>query len=122
LAHRANLAVVGNEELLVRLFANLLSNSVRHTANESPITVTIDREDDYAVVIVEDMGEGIAVEHLAHVTERFYRSDSARSGHQGSGLGLAICKSIVTAHGGSIEIASRQEIGTSVTIRIPLAR
>jgi heavy metal sensor kinase len=117
----AGITVNGNRELLVRLFANLLNNAVRHTESDSPITISIHHDAEAAIVIVEDSGEGISPEHLVHVMERFYRSDTARSGHEGSGLGLAICKSIVTAHGGTIEIASRVGSGTSVTVRIPIA-
>lgn len=114
------LFVNGNMELLVRLFANLLTNAVRHTEPESPIEITIQREARQAVVIVADTGEGIVPENLPHVMERFYRADSARSNHSGSGLGLAICKSIVSAHGGTIVLTSQPGVGTQAIVRFPI--
>jgi signal transduction histidine kinase len=69
---------------------------------------------------VEDTGSGIAAEHLPHLFERFYRVDAARSREAGgSGLGLAIAHSIVTAHGGSIEVKSDVGQGTIVTVTLP---
>jgi signal transduction histidine kinase len=71
------------------------------------------------VVRVEDTGEGIPAEHLAHLGERFYRVDNARQRSQGgSGLGLAICQSIVQAHGGKLKLESTVGKGTTVTVKL----
>ncbi len=71
---------------------------------------------------VADEGPGIPEEELAHVFERFYRVDKARSRKQGGmGLGLPIAKTIVEAHGGRIEAQSRVDEGTRMRIFLPLA-
>ena len=70
---------------------------------------------------VEDTGPGIALEHLPHLFERFYRVDAARSREVGgSGLGLAIAHSIVTAHGGTIDVKSEPAKGTTFYVVFPL--
>jgi two-component system sensor histidine kinase BaeS len=69
---------------------------------------------------VADTGSGIAPEDLPHVFDRFYRADKSRARESGgSGLGLAIAKSLVEAHGGSIEAMSRPGHGTQMIIRLP---
>jgi len=75
-----------------------------------------------AVIEVADEGPGIAPEHIAHIFERFYRSDEARSREAGgAGLGLAISKRIVEAHDGVIEVESDEGKGTMFRVRLPLA-
>jgi two-component system phosphate regulon sensor histidine kinase PhoR len=74
------------------------------------------------VIEVRDHGEGVAPEHLPHLTRRFYRTDPGRSrAAGGTGLGLAIVKHIVERHRGRLDIASKLGEGTTVTIRLPLA-
>jgi signal transduction histidine kinase len=116
------LSVPGNEEELVRLFTNLLTNAARHTpADSGKITLSARREDTQTVVTVADTGDGIAPEHLPHLGERFYRVDSARSRTDGgTGLGLSICLGIVEAHDGEMTFASVLGEGTTVTVRLPL--
>ena len=84
--------------------------------------VTLAASGDGAAVRVEvaDTGRGIAARHLAHVFDRFYRGDDARSS-PGAGLGLAIVKSIIELHGGAVEIASEQGRGTRVVLTVPRA-
>ena len=65
-------------------------------------------------------GQGIAVEDVPHVFERFYRADKSRSRAEGrSGLGLAICKAIVDSHGGKIDVSSQFVASTTFTVRLP---
>jgi signal transduction histidine kinase len=70
---------------------------------------------------VEDSGEGIAPEVLAHVFEPFHRGDPARAGG-GSGLGLALAQRIVEGLGGDIEARSRHSLGSRFAIRLPVER
>ncbi|MEG2259705.1 MAG: ATP-binding protein, partial [Oscillospiraceae bacterium] len=80
-----------------------------------------DKEGNPAIV-VQDSGVGIAQEDMNHIFERFYRSDSSRGRQQGgTGLGLAIAKWIVDSHNGYFEILSREDIGTRVTIHLPMS-
>lgn len=114
------LAVIGNEAELVRLFRNLLDNALQYTPAEGCITVTAKNVSDSVVVSVQDTGAGIASEHLPHLGERFYRVDSSRARHDGgTGLGLSICKGIVDAHDGSMTVESAVGKGTKVTITLP---
>ncbi|MBC8064834.1 MAG: HAMP domain-containing protein [Chlorobia bacterium] len=102
-------------EAMRRVFINLLENAYRH-AMEGKVAVAI-RDEKSPEVVVADTGEGIAPEHLVHLTERFYRVDSSRTGGTGgSGLGLAICKTIVEGHGASLKIESKPGEGTQVSV------
>ena len=116
------LTLRGNEEELTRLFCNLIENAQRHTPSSGDICLSAARRGDKIAVEVIDNGVGIALEHLPHLCERFYRVDSARSRPDGgTGLGLAICKSIAEAHGGTLAFASAPGKGTTVTVSLPAA-
>jgi signal transduction histidine kinase len=85
------------------------------------VTVAARVEARSVTVTVRDTGEGIALGHLPHLGERFYRVDAARAaGTGGTGLGLAICRSITAAHGGRMTLASQVGEGTAVRIRLLL--
>ncbi len=69
---------------------------------------------------ITDTGSGISAEHLSRIFDRFYRVDRARSSqHGGAGLGLSICRMIADCHGGSIDMSSTPNEGTSVVVTIP---
>jgi two-component system phosphate regulon sensor histidine kinase PhoR len=117
-------AVRGDRSQLVQLFDNLVSNALRYGCGAADASVEIGAASDgrFVVVTVNDHGAGIAREHLPRITERFYRVDAARSrASGGTGLGLAIVKHIVERHKGSLEIRSTVGLGTSVTVRLPVA-
>lgn len=107
------------------IFANLLSNALRHTPRGGTITVGIESGDpvesaadhEKLRVTVRDTGEGIAADLLPHIFDRFYKSDESR----GAGLGLAIAKSLVVAHGGEIEAQSAPGQGTEMRFTLPVA-
>ena len=116
------LDVLGDAHALARLLGNLVSNSLRHTPRDGQITLAARREVEHVVLCVEDTGEGIAPEHLPHVTDRFYRIDDARTRSAGgTGLGLAICRSIAEAHGGTLTVESVLGQGTTVCVTLPHA-
>jgi len=117
-----SLSLVGSEDELVRLFANLLDNAARHTPAGGCITVSACRDQNTVVVVVADTGEGIAAQHLPHLGERFYRVDEARArADGGTGLGLSICRGVVEAHGGEMAFESVLGQGTTVCVTLPLA-
>lgn len=119
----APLQIRGDREQLEQLTRNLVDNAMKYGAADKPVTVSLRAgERDMAVLEVQDRGEGIAKEHLPHLTRRFYRTDPGRSrAAGGTGLGLAIVKHIVERHRGRLDITSKQGVGTTVTVRIPLA-
>ena len=114
------LCFYGSEEELVRLFANLLQNAAQATPPTGRIAAVARQKSAKVVVVVTDTGCGIAPEHLPHLGERFYRTDTARTRRDGgTGLGLAICRSIVEAHGGTLTFASAPGAGTTATVTLP---
>lgn len=112
---------LGNPDRMEQVLTNVISNAVKYTPEEGEINVFSGYLYDYIYVKVQDTGIGIPQKSLAHVFERFYRADRARSRNEGgTGLGLAIAKEIVEEHGGSISISSQQGQGTEVLMKFPL--
>ncbi|SDX54743.1 two-component system, OmpR family, sensor kinase [Amycolatopsis xylanica] len=106
---------------LRQVLDNLLTNAAVHTPPGTPVTVTVGLEDGI-VLRISDEGPGIAPENLPRIFDRFYRVDHSRTrGNGGTGLGLAVVNSLVAAHGGSVEVASRPG-RTTFTVRLPLGR
>lgn len=93
---------------LKQVVLNLFHNAVQHTDDtHGVIRLSLHAEGARAELTVRDNGSGISGEHLPHVFERFYRSDSSRTRkYGGSGLGLSISRSMVEAHGGEISVSS----------------
>jgi len=105
-----------------QVLRNLLENAVIHTPGGGSITVKAMREENHVKVIVADTGEGIAEEDLPYVFERFYRADRSRTrATGGSGLGLTISKSLVEAHGGTMEVQSEQGKGSTFIFYLPVS-
>jgi two-component system OmpR family sensor kinase len=114
------LAVVGDLDQLVRVVRNLVTNAAVHTDPSGPITVRARRDGTDVLIEVIDAGPGLPPEQAAHVFERFWRADKARTrARGGSGLGLAIVASLVEANGGSVRFDSSVAGGTTVTVRLP---
>ena len=110
----------GDPDRIAQVVTNLLTNAIRYNHDQGVVTVILQSLPAETVVSVTDTGIGIPPEHLAHIFERFYRVDNARSRKDGGvGLGLAICKSIVTAHGGQISVSSHLDRGTKFEVRLP---
>jgi two-component system OmpR family sensor kinase/two-component system sensor histidine kinase BaeS len=108
---------------LTQVVHNLLNNGLRHTPAGGTISVSAVAEPDRIRLAVSDSGEGISLEHLPYVFDRFYRTDPARSRDRGgAGLGLAIARAIIQAHDGQISVASAgiPGQGTTFTIDLPL--
>jgi two-component system, OmpR family, sensor kinase len=115
--------VVANEGQLRQVLVNLLNNARVHTPAGTAIDVSVAEERGWAVLRVADHGPGIPEEHRQKIFDRFYRADPSRSrATGGSGLGLSIVSSIVAAHGGEIRLESEAGRGTTVEVRLPVAR
>jgi two-component system OmpR family sensor kinase len=114
--------VLGDRDQLLRAIRNLITNAAVHTAAGRPILVRALTEGGGAVVAVADGGPGLPPEQAAHVFERFWRADKARTRSRGgSGLGLSIVAAIVQAHGGTVRFDSAVETGSTVTLWLPAA-
>jgi two-component system, OmpR family, heavy metal sensor histidine kinase CusS len=115
--------VRGDPARLRQVCYNLADNAIKYTPPEGEVELRVEARDGCGVVTVRDTGEGIPPEHLPRVFDRFYRVDRARSREQGgTGLGLSIARSIVTAHGGRIELTSTPGQGTTCTVTLPVTQ
>ena len=114
--------VSGDEDLLRQALGNLVSNAAVHAGPNATTTLTVIATGAHARVEVRDDGAGMSAYAVSRATERFYRADPSRSrARGGSGLGLAIVADIVAAHDGDLSIESTPDVGTIVSIEIPLA-
>lgn len=111
---------------LERAVANLLRNAIEHTPPGGRVWVTVAESGGQVSLAVADTGEGIDPAVLPNIWTRFYRAERSRArpdaGSDGAGLGLAITRGIVEAHGGTVEVASEPDLGTTFTVRIPVSR
>ena len=103
-----------------QVLRNLLNNALRYTSAGGEVTVTLQAGTESAEVAVSDDGPGIPEEDLPHLFERFYRVEKSRNRDSGgSGLGLTIAKQIVEAHGGRIEVSSKEGQGSTFRVILP---
>lgn len=103
-----------------QVLTNLIDNATRYTQPGDSITITSSSDDTYQTLYISDTGSGISPEHLELVFDRFYKVEASRTrGKQGTGLGLFICKMIIEEHGGSIQVESEVNKGTSFIIKLP---
>jgi two-component system phosphate regulon sensor histidine kinase PhoR len=109
-------AVYADKEKIRQVLINLVDNSIKYGKQNGIITASIYNTDGKNILVeISDDGMGIPEEHLLRIFERFYRTETGRSRDvTGSGLGLAICKHIIEAHGHSIHVRSKENIGTTI--------
>jgi two-component system sensor histidine kinase BaeS len=118
----AELRAYADPDRLRQVLGNLVGNAVRHTPADGTVALSASQLDDSALIRVSDTGSGISEAELPHVFDRLWRADAARGRDTGgSGLGLTIARRIVTDHGGTIEVSSRVGVGTTFSVRLPLA-
>ncbi len=121
LQHITPVQVHGEVDALKQTLVALIDNALKYTRSEGSITLSLARENGYAVVKVQDTGIGMLPEEKTHIFERFYRADRARTLYPGgSGLGLAIVHSIMQMHQGTIEVESIPEKGSTFVLRLPI--
>ncbi|MCZ7572328.1 MAG: ATP-binding protein [Ardenticatenaceae bacterium] len=113
--------VAGDQIRLEQVVQNLISNAIKYSPDGGPITVRLERQSRIVALMVSDRGIGVPAEKLSSLFQPFYRADNARARHiHGVGLGLAVVKEIVTRHGGTIAVESREGEGTTFTVFLPL--
>ncbi len=112
--------VVADRDRIEQALINLLQNAIQVSPNHQDIQVFLEKQGEEVVVKVVDHGEGIREENLAHIWERFYKTDKARSSKTGVGIGLSIVKSIMDLHGTTIHVESKVGEGTVFRFALPL--
>jgi two-component system, OmpR family, phosphate regulon sensor histidine kinase PhoR len=114
------IVIDGDEGRLIQVMVNLLSNAIIYSMKDTTITIEVKEVEEDVLIVVKDEGIGIKEAELERLFERFYRVDRARSRDSGgTGLGLAIVKHLIEVHGGTIQVDSEPNVGTSFSIRIP---
>lgn len=113
------LTVYADPNKLARVFNNIIKNAVAYSYMKSVIYIEAYQENNEVTILIANKGKEIPKEQLNMIFDKFYRLDSARSTYTGgAGLGLAIAKEIVVAHGGSIDVTSKNDT-TCFIIKIP---
>jgi histidine kinase len=116
--------VCGDQDRLVQVFTNLLSNACQYTPPGGSVTLRASQQKNEVLVSITDTGIGIPAEHLPHLFTRFYRVDRSRSRQSGggSGIGLTITRHLVEAHGGRIWAESPGPgLGSTFSFTLPAA-
>ncbi len=124
----AALHVRGDRQYLLQMISNLLENGIKYSGAGRRVCIETSGKNGSAYLRVSDTGPGIPPQHLPTLFDRFYRVDAARSHNagdsfspEGNGLGLSIVSWIVHAHGGTIEVASKLNQGTTFEVTLPAA-
>lgn len=110
---------VADRRRVEQVLRNLMANAIKYAGRGGHVVVTTRTADGSARCSVADDGPGVPASARPHVFDRFFRADPSRTGG-GAGLGLAICREIVQAHGGRIELVSKESGGSTFTFAIPL--
>lgn len=114
-------AVQADDDRIIQVLTNLISNALRYTPPGGEVTVVACRQENLVQTTVRDTGIGILQEHLPHIFTRFYRVDKSRSRQAGgSGIGLTIAKHLVESHGGRIWVESEgHDRGSAFSFTLP---
>ena len=116
------LVVHGDQLTLRRAIVNLVENAIKYTGAGGTVELSLERAGRHAVVAVSDTGVGMNPEDAERIFEPFVRLDGARAtDNGGAGLGLSIVRSIVVAHAGRLSVETAPGVGSTFTMRLPLA-
>ncbi|EZH64673.1 hypothetical protein DH09_19285 [Bacillaceae bacterium JMAK1] len=124
LAIDSTMMVVADRGQLYKVFANITSNSVKFM-NKAVKTIRLSAklEGSYVTIAITDNGSGVEKHDVPYLFDRFYRTEASRSSERvGSGIGLAIVKQIIDAHGGSVDVHSVINEGTTITFTLPITQ
>ena len=121
---RSDLMVRGDRPRVVQILANLVSNAVKYSPDESSIEINVypvNGASEFLKVDVRDHGSGIPVEDIDKLFQKFYRIDNSTTrSTAGTGLGLAITKALVELHGGEIWVQSEAGEGSTFSFTLPI--
>lgn len=108
-------------ELLRPALTNLVRNALVYSLPSAPVEVRAREDDGHLVVDVSDHGPGLTPAEREAIFDRFVRGAAARN-RRGAGLGLFIARRMIEAHGGNVEVESEEGVGTTFTLRVPIAQ
>lgn len=111
--------VLGDKESLEQVFSNLINNAIKYNKSNGSISITIEEQKNCIATSIKDTGIGIAKEHLPMIFDQFYQVSRTGQKGKGSGLGLSIAKKIVDLHNGSIDVESKEGVGSTFTVCLP---
>lgn len=111
------LMIEGDENALNSAFLNILVNAMDASEENGKIEVKIERIKNYALISFLDHGSGIPPDYIDYLFEPFFTLKT-----NGTGLGMSIVRRVVNSHGGKVEVRSQKDVGTSITVRLPLLR
>jgi len=111
------IVLYGRQNALERCFSNIINNGLIYGKE---VKVTAEKSSKRVVILIEDNGPGIPVEHYRNVFKPFFRLDQSRSlNKSGVGLGLAIVEDIINSHGGNIQLSTSTMGGLQVKVSLP---
>jgi len=110
--------IYGDKNRIRQVFINIIDNAIKYSSAGGIITVEAKAENGNVEVSISDTGCGIKEADLPKIKTKFFKANHTR---RGSGIGLAVADEIMTMHGGSLEVDSKEGIGTTVTINLPVA-
>ncbi|HUP26217.1 MAG TPA: HAMP domain-containing sensor histidine kinase [Candidatus Limnocylindrales bacterium] len=116
------LKTTGDEAALMEALVIILDNAIKYSPDKSEMKVLVQKDQNQVIIRIKDQGRGIVPTDLPHVFDRFYRSDSSRTKQTepGYGLGLSIAKNIINLHKGALSVSSKQGIGSTFSVCLPL--
>ncbi|MED1089430.1 HAMP domain-containing sensor histidine kinase [Bacillus paramycoides] len=109
--------LMGDRNRLKQIFLNIIHNAIKYSYENSTVHIEVTKSEGQAVIKMTDQGIGIAEEHLPFIEQSFYQINNHVAG---AGIGLAIVKKMVDLHGGTLSIISKEGIGTTILIKLPL--
>jgi signal transduction histidine kinase len=116
-APNEGIAVLGDKNRLKQVFINIIDNAVKYTNAGGQVLVNFDTEEACVRITVTDTGVGIPAEDIDRVKEKFYKANKKV---RGSGIGLAVADEIIKQHDGLLFIESTENVGTKVTVVLPI--
>jgi len=108
----------GNADLLQQVWINLLDNALKFTDLNGRIEIKLTDSGGFVVFVIRDNGRGVSKEATPHIFDKFYQEDDSHN-QKGNGLGLSIVKRIVELHGGTVEVESNLNSGSTFTVILP---
>lgn len=109
--------VMGDPVRLQQVFVNIIDNAIKYTPQDGTIVIDASLNGGHILIMISDNGKGIPEGDLDSVKQKFFK---AKNSTRGSGIGLAVANEIVEQHGGILDIASTEHVGTTVSITLPV--